>query len=64
MGKKNKEVNKKVNEVGKRVSFDLKGVEVTGVVIAVKQTAEYTILTDGALKATITLPQESIKWKM
>lgn len=53
---------KKVGEVGQRVSFELQGVKVTGLVIATKETTECTIQTDGPLRATITLPKDALKW--
>jgi hypothetical protein len=59
---KTKEGAKKGSEIGQRVSFELQGVEVTGVVISKKEMFEYTIQTDGPLKATITLPKEALKW--
>ena len=52
---------KKVDAVGQRVSFELQGVKVTGVVMATKQTTEYTIQTDGPLKASITVPIDAVK---
>jgi len=54
---------KKVEEIGQRVSFELQGVKVTGVVMAIKQTTEYTIQLPGPLNAIITVPKEALKFE-
>lgn len=49
--------------VSQRVSFELQGVKVTGLVIAEKTTTKCTVQTDGPLKAIITLPKKSLKYE-